>query len=125
MSAKAKKYRLTRISPAVAEVVVEGRIVGCVTMHAEFGPHPMVAYVWRPTVHGTHPGSVFHFRASAAQFVANESQAGEGEWVDGGWWEEYGCGCVSDSVYRKRDLAGYCGTHGDDSRASFPEKVGP
>lgn len=30
------------------------------------------------------------------------------------WFEEYGCGCISDFVPRKRDLQGYCGTHGND-----------
>ncbi len=29
------------------------------------------------------------------------------------WMEEYRCGC-SVEVDTKRDLVGYCGTHGDD-----------
>lgn len=33
-----------------------------------------------------------------------------------GWWEEYGCGCVSDTVRRKKDLLGYCKYHGNDRR---------
>lgn len=36
--------------------------------------------------------------------------------VVGGWFEEYRCGCISDTVRRKRDLPGYCAKHGDDSR---------
>ena len=35
-----------------------------------------------------------------------------------GWWEEYRCGCVSEPVKLKRELLGYCPTHGDDSRGS-------
>lgn len=33
-----------------------------------------------------------------------------------GWWEEYRCGCVSETVTRKKDLPGYCPQHGDDRR---------
>ena len=33
-----------------------------------------------------------------------------------GWWEEYACGCVSETVERKKDLLGYCGKHGDERR---------
>lgn len=33
-----------------------------------------------------------------------------------GWFEVYRCGCISDTVRRKRDLLGYCPKHGDDSR---------
>ncbi|MDF3052609.1 MAG: hypothetical protein K0S19_714 [Geminicoccaceae bacterium] len=36
-----------------------------------------------------------------------------------GWFEEYGCGCVSEVVSRKADLPGYCGRHGDDRRGVF------
>lgn len=33
------------------------------------------------------------------------------------FYEEYQCGCVSGTVQRRRDLLGYCATHGQDSRA--------
>lgn len=33
-----------------------------------------------------------------------------------GWFEEYGCGCMSNVVRRKADLLGYCGKHGDSRR---------
>lgn len=39
------------------------------------------------------------------------------------WWEEYRCGCVSDAVPRKRDLSGYCPTHGESSRG--PQRETP
>lgn len=39
-----------------------------------------------------------------------------------GWWEEYRCGCVSELVPRKRDLLGYCGTHGDDPTRRSPHR---
>ena len=32
------------------------------------------------------------------------------------YYEEYECGCVSQSVKLKRDLVGYCGTHGKGRR---------
>lgn len=38
-----------------------------------------------------------------------------------GWFEEYACGCVSETVKTKRDLVGYCGTHGDDRRHVHPD----
>lgn len=38
-----------------------------------------------------------------------------------GWWEEYRCGCVSETVARKKDLLGYCGKHGENRRQVFPE----
>lgn len=38
-----------------------------------------------------------------------------------GWWEEYKCGCVSETVPRKKDLLGYCKHHGDDRRAIHRE----
>ena len=28
------------------------------------------------------------------------------------WWEHYKCGCVSESVGRKKGLLGYCPCHG-------------
>ena len=33
-----------------------------------------------------------------------------------GWFEEYACGCCSETVRAKKDLLGYCGKHGDDRR---------
>ena len=42
-----------------------------------------------------------------------------------GWWEEYACGCVSETVKRKRDLLGYCGIHGADRRHVHPELKKP
>lgn len=38
-----------------------------------------------------------------------------------GWFEEYRCGCVSDTAKRKRDLLGYCGKHGDSARRTLPD----
>jgi hypothetical protein len=38
-----------------------------------------------------------------------------------GWWEEYRCGCVSETTARKKDLLGYCGKHGESRRQVFPE----
>lgn len=38
-----------------------------------------------------------------------------------GWWEEYHCGCVSETVKLKRNLLGYCGTHGDNRRRAYAE----
>ena len=38
-----------------------------------------------------------------------------------GWWEEYSCGCTSDTVKRKRDLLGYCGKHGGDRKNIYPD----
>ena len=38
-----------------------------------------------------------------------------------GWFEEYTCGCISPTVKMKKDLVGYCGTHGNSSRGAFPE----
>lgn len=32
------------------------------------------------------------------------------------WFEEYRCGCVSEWTRDPKDLAGYCGTHGEDVR---------
>lgn len=40
-----------------------------------------------------------------------------------GWWEEYKCGCVSETVKHKKDLLGYCKFHGDDRRRIYPELV--
>lgn len=37
------------------------------------------------------------------------------------WTEEYRCGCVSESVDRKKDLLGYCGKHGDSRRSVYRE----
>jgi hypothetical protein len=39
------------------------------------------------------------------------------------WFEEYSCGCVSKFVNRKKDLLGYCPTHGNDRRAVYPESI--
>jgi len=33
-----------------------------------------------------------------------------------GWFEEYKCGCVSEIVRTKKELLGYCKSHGDDRR---------
>lgn len=38
-----------------------------------------------------------------------------------GWWEEYNCGCVSETVKRKKALGGYCPKHGDDRRHVHPD----
>lgn len=40
-----------------------------------------------------------------------------------GWWEEYKCGCVSETVKFKKDLCGYCGRHGNGRRYIYPEVV--
>lgn len=37
-----------------------------------------------------------------------------------GWWEDYACGCVSQTVLRKRDLLGYCPIHGENRRNVWP-----
>lgn len=37
-----------------------------------------------------------------------------------GWYEEYTCGCTSDTEDRKKDLPGYCPTHGTDRRYIHP-----
>lgn len=36
-----------------------------------------------------------------------------------GYFEEYACGCVSDTEKRRKDLLGYCAIHGDDRRRVF------
>lgn len=38
-----------------------------------------------------------------------------------GYFEDYRCGCVSKTVKRKKDLLGYCATHGDDRRHVWPD----
>jgi hypothetical protein len=38
-----------------------------------------------------------------------------------GWWEEYKCGCVSETVRYKRQLTGYCAKHGDGRRYAYRE----
>jgi len=38
-----------------------------------------------------------------------------------GWWEEYKCGCTSETVKRKVDLLGYCPQHGEDRRHIHPD----
>jgi hypothetical protein len=38
-----------------------------------------------------------------------------------GYFEEYACGCVSDTEKRRKDLLGYCATHGADRRAVFKQ----
>lgn len=40
-----------------------------------------------------------------------------------GYWEEYRCGCVSETVKRKRELVGYCPKHGDNRRHAHKELV--
>jgi hypothetical protein len=39
------------------------------------------------------------------------------------WFEDYSCGCVSESVERKRDLLGYCAVHGNERRYVWPESM--
>lgn len=36
-----------------------------------------------------------------------------------GWFEEYRCGCISETVDRKKDLLGYCEKHGDNRVGVF------
>jgi len=38
-----------------------------------------------------------------------------------GYFEEYRCGCVSETKRRKRDLLGYCSQHGENRRQIFPD----
>jgi len=42
------------------------------------------------------------------------------------WFEEYRCGCVSEYVKYKKDLLGYCATHGENRRGAYrvPVKEG-
>lgn len=42
-----------------------------------------------------------------------------------GYFEEYRCGCTSETEKRRRDLPGYCGKHGDSRRAVFWEILDP
>ncbi len=42
-----------------------------------------------------------------------------------GWWEEYRCGCVSETVKRKKDLLGYCPKHGEDRRHVHQDTAAP
>lgn len=37
-----------------------------------------------------------------------------------GWFEEYRCGCVSETVRFQRDLVGYCPKHGESRRHIYP-----
>jgi hypothetical protein len=37
-----------------------------------------------------------------------------------GYFEEYKCGCVSETVKNRKDLLGYCGKHGEDKRKIYP-----
>ena len=41
-----------------------------------------------------------------------------------GWFEEYECGCVSETVRTKAELLGYCGQHGGDRKGVFREALG-
>jgi len=41
-----------------------------------------------------------------------------------GWFEEYECGCVSDTVRTRSELLGYCGQHGGDRKGVFREVPG-
>lgn len=51
--------------------------------------------------------------------------AGEGEaGMTHGWFEEYSCGCTSETVSVKKDLTGYCGRHGGDRRGVFRQANG-
>ena len=38
-----------------------------------------------------------------------------------GWWEVYKCGCTSKTVKHKKDLLGYCPSHGEDRQHIYPE----
>ncbi len=38
-----------------------------------------------------------------------------------GWWEDYKCGCFSDTVKVKSDLPHYCSKHGYSSNNVYPE----
>jgi hypothetical protein len=38
-----------------------------------------------------------------------------------GWFEEYGCGCISETVKRRKDLLGYCGQHEKNRKRIFPD----
>lgn len=35
------------------------------------------------------------------------------------YFEEYGCGCVSEYENSKEELLGYCPTHGEDRRQVY------
>ena len=57
----------------------------------------------------------------ARRFYSNYETMGRGEDVLEGevmsawlWTEEYRCGCVSEPVRVKKDLCGYCPTHGEN-----------
>jgi len=41
-----------------------------------------------------------------------------------GWWEDYTCGCTSETVRYKKDLVGYCPAHGANRRYVYPEIEG-
>ncbi len=41
-----------------------------------------------------------------------------------GWFEEYTCGCVSETVAKRRELLGYCAQHGADRKGVFREVPG-
>lgn len=36
-----------------------------------------------------------------------------------GYYEFYRCGCVSETVPTKRELLGYCPTHGEDAKEVY------
>lgn len=38
-----------------------------------------------------------------------------------GWWEEYRCGCVSETERYKKDLLGYCSKHGENRRYAYKD----
>lgn len=40
-----------------------------------------------------------------------------------GFFEEYICGCVSDTKKRRSDLLGYCAIHGTDPRHVYEHKI--
>lgn len=40
-----------------------------------------------------------------------------------GFFEEYVCGCISDTEKRRKDLLGYCAKHGADRRHVFKHWV--
>lgn len=40
-----------------------------------------------------------------------------------GWWEEYPCGCISETLTFKKDLLGYCDIHGGSTIHVYPEEI--
>lgn len=62
------------------------------------------------------------FRAGVKLFREKQKQEKLSKEMDDGlkgWHESYKCGCNSEIVRRKRDLPGYCPTHGEDREALY------